>query len=169
MLMPKIGLFLDAGNVHSCDTCTVEKFLRDTFLMQECPSLVDCIHQVCEETYVVFLPKSRLTCEAVESIILKKNEQENVIDEQRMEIESLKARLIQSDKLRHESLETVNKLRAEFLHLVNQVTPRGNGIDSSRRRLELNGTQEPRSRRVLRFAPDSSRSVPKLWLTSLRK
>ena len=167
--MPKIGLFLDAGCVDSGDPCTVEKFLCEKFRIEKCPSMEGCIEMIGEDTVVVMLPKSRLTCATVEEIIRKKNEQERVIDEQRMEIESLKERLSQSDKLRKESLDTVNKLRTEFVDLIHQVTPRRRDPDTARGRANTtyNSDSVPRTSRG--GVQDLSKSVPRLWLTSLRK
>ncbi len=167
--MPEIGLFLDAGYVDSGDACAVETFLREKFAISQMPTLEGCIHGLGDEVVVVKLPQSRLTCEAVEEIIHKKNEQSRVIDEQRMEIESLKERLTQCEKLRRESLETVNKLRTEFVDLIHQITPRRNEPETARGRTCAKNTQDwvPRTSRAT--AQDPSKSVPKLWLTSLRK
>ena len=167
--MPQLGLFLDAGYVDSTDACDVEEFLRDKFSLKEIPSLEGCIYEIGKGAIVVRLPESRLTCEAVEEILLKKNEQSRVIDEQRMEIESLKERLAQSDLLRRESLDTVNKLRTEFVDLIHQVTPRRKEPDTARGRGGATHTQDWVPRTTRNVIQESSKSVPKLWLTSLRK
>ena len=167
--MKKIGLFLDAGLVDSIDTCTVEKYMREKFLVEECPSLEGCIYKMNDGAAVVVLPKSNLNCETVERIILKKNEQAQIIDEQREEIESLKDRLSRSETLRREALDTVNKLRSEFVDLIQQATPRGRTLDSTRCRGNSTSNSEWVPRTTRGVVTTTTKAVPKLWLTSLRK
>lgn len=167
--MKKIGLFLDAGIVDSTDTCTVEKYIRDKFLVEECPCLDGCIYEVNEGMAVVVLPKSNLNCETVETIIRKKNEQTLTIDEQQTEIEALKERLSRSETLRREALTTVNKLRNEFVDLIQQATPRGRTLESTRCKVTSTGSPDWVPRTTRGCAKDNTKSVPKLWLTSLRK
>ena len=112
------------------------------------------------ENIVVTIPGSKLTCEAIDELIETNQIQNQTISELQTEITNLKRKLAQSDSVRQEALGTVNQLRTEFIHLIEELTPRTCQVASSGK------SSGETSNRMIN--PSVPRNIPKLKLSNIR-
>jgi hypothetical protein len=166
----RIGLFLDAGTVDG----DIGEYLKHRFKLAEIPNLHGSLFRVPpdddegEEFIVVRLPESKLDCVTIENIIKTKNEQERSIDRLKNEIDNLNERVAHSVELRQEALRTVNKLRGEFIGLMQDITPRE--VEqappiSLKSRQSTNSTTSPSAREQFKHG----QSIPRLRMHSHSK
>jgi len=162
--MTSIGFFLDAGRVDG----DIVEYLRGKFELKTVPDLGGSLFRVPpndeddEEFIVVRLGNSHLNCFRIEELIQKRKEQECIIHELRVENTQLKAKVAHCQSMRHEALQTVNKLRNEFVGLMEDITPRRDGSQTQR----MFSSRKQLSARLLQ---KQSQSIPRLRLTSLTK
>ena len=112
------------------------------------------------ENVVVAIPGSKLTCESIDQMIENNQIQDQTISKLQAEVTNLKRRLAQSDSVRQEALDTVNQLRSEFMHLIEELTPRTSQVASTTK-ISSENSSKP-------HGPCASRSIPKLRLSNIR-
>lgn len=172
--MPNVGLFLDIGD-HMCGTAEALK-QRITAKFQVPGDIklklfrmtpIEADEYVASSNLVVAsLPGSKMRCDTIEEVIETNRLQEETIVSLRIEIAQLRRKLAQSDGVRQEALATVNQLRSEFIHLIEEIHPKNTSSTARSQVLHKQPSQTPAPQSARKS--DSNKKLPRLCLSGLR-
>ena len=123
------------------------------------------------DSFVVSVPGSKLDCAQVDDLVHTCKLQEDTIVALKIEIAQLQSKLTHSNSVRQDALGTVNQLRAEFIHLIEELTPRTSQAATTREKVLPNSRKLPEfvtGSSTHRRVPVTQRSVPRLGIGKLR-
>ena len=179
--MVNIGIWLSVGKERGVNgVYDVEELVIDKFKLKQRPTGLK-VYKLIEvgndelvsesEKLVVVCPSSKLSCDTVESIINQNNGNEMVIKALKNEVNLLQNRFNQSDHIREEALGTVNQLRNEFIHLIEEISPRAPVAATNRERFPIHARPviEPVASTSRTQRSVFNRLIPRLGLSNLRK
>lgn len=172
--MANVGLYLDIGD-HMCGTAEAVKHRilakfqvpGDVKLKLFRMSPIEADEYVASNDLVVAnLPRSKMRCDTIDEVIETNRLQEETIVSLKVEIAQLRRKLALSDGVRQEALDTVNQLRSEFIHLIEEIHPKNTSSTARFQVLHKQPSQTPPPQSARKS--DSTKQVPRLCLSGLR-